>query len=505
MAERRTTFLNHRWLFWFALVILFGVGSVIRLYDLQDPPLDFHATRQLHSILMARGMYYESLPEALDWQRVMAVEQWRREGLIEPPIMEHLAAMAYRLAGGEYLWIPRLLSILFWMLGGVGIFFLVRELSDINGAVFGLAYFLLLPYGAIASRAFQPDPLLTTLIIFSWWGLIRWSSKPTWHRLVLAGLLSGAAILVKSTAVFFVGGACVGNILAGPGIKKSVRNIQVWVLGLLVVLPYAIFHFYGVYVSGLLTSQFALRFFPKMWLDPVFYLRWNGEISSVVGFPWFLVAVLATFLAMRKEQRGMVIGIWAGYFLYGMTFPYHITTHDYYQLPLIPLVAIGVSLAASQVLGRLEGAVWFRNLTVVSVLLYAVTIQAWDTRVTLKRNDYRGEPAIWQELGEKLGHQSNFVSLSQDYSMRLEYWGWTLPINYMTSADIDYRALAGQVINKDALFHEQTAGKDFFVVTLFSELDNQPELKTMLETGYPILEKTGEYIIYDLRNPLIPK
>ena len=75
----------------------------------------------------------------------------------------------------------------------------------------------------------------------------------------------------------------------------------------------------------------------------------------------------------------------------------------------------------------------------------------------------------------------------------------------MTSADIDYRALAGQVINKDALFHEQTAGKDFFVVTLFSELDNQPELKTMLETGYPILEKTGEYIIYDLRNPLIPK
>ncbi len=32
---------------WFTLAVIFILGFGIRLYDLTDPPLDFHATRQL--------------------------------------------------------------------------------------------------------------------------------------------------------------------------------------------------------------------------------------------------------------------------------------------------------------------------------------------------------------------------------------------------------------------------------------------------------------------------
>ena len=38
------------------LVILFVAGFAIRMYDLTDPPLDFHPTRQLLSAIKARAL-----------------------------------------------------------------------------------------------------------------------------------------------------------------------------------------------------------------------------------------------------------------------------------------------------------------------------------------------------------------------------------------------------------------------------------------------------------------
>jgi len=53
-------------------------------------------------------------------------------------------------------------------------------------------------------------------------------------------------------------------------------------------------------------------------------------------------------------------------------------------------------------------------------------------------------------------------------------------------------------------FKQDTAGKTRFLVTMFSEFDKQPTVKDLLNTHYPILAKTDEYIIYDLQHPLAP-
>jgi hypothetical protein len=72
----------------------------------------------------------------------------------------------------------------------------------------------------------------------------------------------------------------------------------------------------------------------------------------------------------------------------------------------------------------------------------------------------------------------------------------------MTSGDMKYRELAGQTFEFDTLFEEATAGKQYFVVTLFGEYESQPELKSKLEHGYPIYKETGDYIIFDLLHPI---
>jgi hypothetical protein len=108
------------------LIVLFGLGLWIRLYDLKDPPLDFHPTRQLRSAIIARGMYYRALPAGQGWQRERAVDQLEGHELIEPFVFESIVADTYRLIGSEQLWVARIYASLFWLIGGLALYFLAR-------------------------------------------------------------------------------------------------------------------------------------------------------------------------------------------------------------------------------------------------------------------------------------------------------------------------------------------------------------------------------------------
>lgn len=501
MNKEKFLFARFRWLYIAAVVIIFLVGAGIRLYDLKDIPLDFHPTRQLHSALIARGMYYENLESAPDWQRETAVRQWKAEGLIEPPIMERLAAFGYQLAGDDLLWIPRLYAIVFWLLGGFALLLLTKELTDENGAVAALLFYLVNPYAAIASRAFQPDPLMVTLILYALWAIIRWQRAGGWKWAVLAGVFGGLAIFVKSVAVFPILFAFAAVVISKVGFKSLLRSPQVWLIAVLAVLPYAIYHIYGVYINGEMQSQFSLRFFPQLWKDPGFWLRWHGMINQVVGLEFFLAAILGIFLLKRKSDRTLLIALFAGYFVYGMALSYHISTHDYYQLPLFPVVAIGLAAVVSVIFESLQGKPWLVSAGALLVLSYFMVINAWDVRVTLKRSDYRNEEQFWIKIGELFTPEDSIIGITQDYGYRMAYWGWRTPTHWMTSADFAVRELAGQEFDMEAVFYEQIEGKTRFLVTRLSELDRQPKVKALLNDHFLLISESPDYLIYDLTQP----
>lgn len=319
---------------------------------------------------------------------------------------------------------------------------------------------------------------------------------------MIAGVLGGLAILVKSVAVFFIAGPWIGLILSRMKLIDALKDIKIWAIVVLSIFPYAVFHIYGVYISGLLTEQFSLRFFPQLWVDPVWYLQWKGMIDSTVRFIWFLLAILGIFQIEQKPYRGMVLGMLIGYLVYGFTFSYHISTHDYYQLPLVPIIALGLAAGAKTIFSNLKGAKWLANLAVLFVVLAASVTSAWDIRVQLKRQDYRSEMTFWQNLGQTLGDNASVIGLTQDYGYRLKYWGWVNAENWMTSGDFNLRMLAGQDFDMQKLFEDETAGRDYFVVTMLEELDHQPEVKNLLYENYPIVDQTDEYVIFDLRGSL---
>jgi hypothetical protein len=205
------------------------------------------------------------------------------------------------------------------------------------------------------------------------------------------------------------------------------------------------------------------------------------------------------FVAKRRAMA-FLSGLWAGYFVYGMIFAYHITTHDYYQLPLIPIVALSLAPVAETLfeqVQKLRGG-WFARVA-LSVLITLVTaIQVWNVRVELIRDDWRPDAEFWSSLGEKLGHDGPVLTIAQDYGFRLAYWGWEEVNSWYDAGDLDVRALDGRQIDILQRFEELAAGKRYLVVTQMNRLDQQPEIKDYIYKTYPVFDEGQGYIIFDL-------
>jgi hypothetical protein len=483
------------------LVLLFATAFAIRLYDLSDPPLDFHPTRQLLSAMKARAFYYEAQPDGISTEQLeRGIYLARLKATVEPVVFERLVAVTYRFTG-EQLWVARVYSSLFWLLGGLFLFLLLRELTSFDGAIVSTAYYLFFPYAIIASRSFQPDILMVTLIVSFWWMFARWLRNPSWANALLAGLFGGLAIFIKFSAAFFVIGPALGLALSRASFRDLLRNAQVWGMAIVGAIPALLYLIYGIFIEGNLGGQFAGRFIPSLLLNPFNYLQWAVKADLAAGGIFIALGLLGFFLAGKSPLRSLMTGLWISYLAYSLFFDYHVATHDYYHLPLIAMVAVSLSPLGSGFLTRLaESTVqsWQRSV-VYLILLFGLFINIWGVRNQMKDVDYRPQAAMFSSLGETL-RQEKIVALTQDYGARLEYWGLLSTFTWPYIGDETYVNVRGGEISFEDLFAEQSSKKDFFLITDLEEFNRQPLLIERLDV-YPVYIQGDGFVIYDLRNP----
>ncbi len=122
--------------------VLLVIAFAIRLDGITTPSVE---SRELHSALVARQLFYgdgASLP-ASKQEVLQELPDVVRP--IEPPVLDLVAAAGFRLAGGEELWMPRLVSSALWILGGVFLYLIARRLATRPGALVALALHLFWP------------------------------------------------------------------------------------------------------------------------------------------------------------------------------------------------------------------------------------------------------------------------------------------------------------------------------------------------------------------------
>lgn len=485
---------------WTLTLVLLLLGLGLRLYDLTDQPIDFHSTRQLRGALIARSLYYKMLPAADPEMRESAIAAANTVGQYEPSIVEKLVAYAYLLAGEEKLWISRLFTSFFWTIGGIALFALAIRMSSPGPALAALGYYLILPFGVQASRSFQPDPGMVMWIVLTLYALYRWSEKPTWKWAILAGLLGGIGIVTKVVAAYIIGGAAVALVLSTLGWRRFWRNPQVWVIAILMFAP-SILYYMGR--GGRASEYFAgwTLSLSHLLLDPSWYVRWLSLVQNIMGLTALLLALIGVLIAKQKD-RLFLVGLWGGYLVYALFLPYQMYTHNYYHLQLIPIIALSLIPVAEVILGRLSQQPKFWQAFFIGIALVSIAFPAWLSIAEQNRENFRNEPAYWQEIASYLPTDGKILALTQDYGYRLLYYGWRKVVLWPNRGERKLSELRGISKEFEEYFAKRVEGKSYFLVTAFGQFNDQPDLKQILNDRYPLIAQGDGYLIYDLEHPL---
>lgn len=487
---------------WAGLISFVLIGTGLRLIDLTDEPLDYHPMRQLRGALIAREIYYRVQPDADPAMQERAAVLTSVLEPQEPPILESLVALGYLVSGSETLWLARLLTGLFWLAGGYLVYRLAAEWTDEVGALASLAYYLILPLGVYASRSFQPDSLMVMLLLTAALALYRWAERDSWLLTLAAGITAGLAILVKGRIAPIAFVLIAAAAIEAKGLRGAMRDGKSWVMaGLASMIPFS-YYFLVIGPDSIAWIRSTSGGFLWIALQPWFYVRWLNFLDGLVYFGFLLLAAWGT-LMMDRPARTILLGLWAGFLLYGVSLPYTMYTHDYYNLMLVPTIALGISPLAAHVASVLKGRSWIWRSLALAVAGLAVLYPAWTVRSALLSKDYRQEPFGWAKMGRELPETGEIIGITHEYGYRLAYYGWRQAFVWPSQADLASYELQGHSIEGDisADFQRRTANMDYFLVTDFSEFDSQPALKQLLNEHYPVLLDGEGYLLYDLRNP----
>ncbi|HMZ07961.1 MAG TPA: glycosyltransferase family 39 protein [Anaerolineales bacterium] len=492
---------------WFALfILLLALGGLLRLLDLTDPPLDFHSSRQLRNSLVARDIYYAALPSATEEQRQQTSEFADAVGKYEPPIIESIVGYSYFLVGGESIAVARVWSTLFWLLAGVALFDLMRRVVSPWAALIAMAYYFVLPFSVEVSRSFQPDPLMTSAFVLGIYFLYRWSEsnspliagrvgeKETWKWALLAAVFLGFATLVKIVIAFMAGAAAVSLVLFTLG-KDFWKSRQVWVMAVIMVVPALLY--YVLLNQGRSTEYFFAWSLALMKLitSTDFYTKWLAFLGVLFGLTMVFLGIAGALIAPSR-MRWLLVSLWIGYVLYGLTLPFQMYTHSYYHIQLIPVIVLGLAVVLNPLAESVAGMGGVRSAGFIALVVAVISYQAYAARSVLVAESFRHEPAFWKEVGDAIPTDGTTIALTQDYGYRLMLYGWRMVDLWPLATGLSEARNPGRNFAED--FSDLTVDKDYFLVTAFGQLDKQPDLKTILEE-YPIAVEGEGYVIYDLR------
>ena len=480
---------------WFiTFIILLALGGVLRLLDLTDPPLDFQPSRQLRNSLVARDIYYSMLPSATAEQKELASSFARSVGQYEPPVIESIVAVTFLVTGGENFITARIWESLFWLAAGIALFDLMRRAVSPWAAVVAIAFYFVLPFSVQASRSFQPDPLMTAAFVAGIYFLYRWSEEQTWKWAILTGVFFGFATFVKIVIAFFVGAAAISLVLFT--LKKDFwKSKQVWVMAAIMVVP--AFLFYILLNQGRSTEYFFAWTVTliKLITSADFYSKWLAFVGSIFGLTMIFLSLAGALIATPR-LRWLLVSLWVGYVLYGLTLPFQMYTHSYYHIQLIPIIALGLASALNPLIESVAGQGQVGRVGVIALIVVVIGYQSWVARSVLIAEDFHHEPAFWKQVGDAIPANTDVIALTQDYGYRLMLFGWRKVSLWPLSTGLS-EARGG---NTDVAgnFADLTAGKEYFLVTAQGQFDKQPELKKIL-SQYPIAAQGEGYVLFDLR------
>jgi 4-amino-4-deoxy-L-arabinose transferase-like glycosyltransferase len=420
--------------------------------------------------------------------------------MLEPRIMEWMVSRGYQLAGKEDLRIPQLLSSIFWLVGGYFLYLIAYKTLSSDASVFALAFYLFLPFGVTVSMSFLPDILMIMLMLISIYLMLVYYQEPSMLKVLLAAFTASLAIFIKPLCVFVLFSLFISLEISRTGWRGVIRDKKFWIFVVSsLFLPIIYYFVYGVLIWGFVQGQAGLNRFGFLG-QTIFWKAWFTMIWRTVGYLAIIGSLLSMLLLRTKLSQVLMAGLWLGYLLFGLVFNFKASSFDYYQLQLIPIVALSVAPVIAFLIFQLSQSCNLKScrIIILEILLLALLLGIYQTRLRILDPDFDTDKIrIAQEVGDLVDHSTNTIFLASQSGKLLQYYGEISGSNWSDSINL---ALSNsQRDTQDIDKWLQAHKSDYFIITDRNDYQYQPALRQYLTEKYPLLIQTDEYLIFDLR------
>lgn len=512
------------------IIFIFILAFGIRLYRINDHPLVFHPIKQYHSALIARAIYLEFQKNIKSLEKNPPLAYRNAARFKEPKVIENLAVLGYKLSGGEHIWIPRLISVIFWIFSGLLIFLLVKMLFNSIGAIFSLLFYLFLPFGINISQSFIPEPLMTMFFIGSILMIVQYYNAPNNCNLIFAALVSGLAILIKFIVLFPIFGGFIFLGIQKKGLKKFLLNIHSYEFFLITFFSGILYYLYQVIFHSTLKGNLSSIVIPNLFFTSFFWKGWLQQIGKVTGLIPFFLSVFCFFTTRNQTIRALILGLFSGYFFYGIIFLYATATHDYYHMALFPIVIIMLG-QIGKLIEKKFSTKFIKNiccpLPLFSLLIFVIIFFSLLYNFQFQ-NKSTEDKAKWLsyflcgnqfayfsnnrinakiisnslEIGEAVKHSTKTIILSNAYGKPLMYYGHFYGKAWPTGDDFWHRRLKGIPRLDASQYFDKYFKKfnpEYFIIHDKQLLERQPDLSEFLLRRFSKIKDTQDYIIFKIK------
>jgi hypothetical protein len=482
---------------WLVLAALLGLALIVRAVLLPHSRMIDEV--QFRSALIARAQYFALANDVPEWRQQINSVSLSRLPEKEPSLVPFAAATLYWLTGGERPILGKALAAAAWLVGGVFLFLILRDLVSPVGAVFSVAYYLFVPAGVSISTSFTSDALMMATLLIALFVMLRYHARPSAARLAVCIVTASLAIFVKPLIVFTVPAVFVALAISRAGSWRGAFDRS----GLLFVTTSLLLGT-GYYVYGVLFAtlgrQAEASFVPQLLTTVSYWAGWHVTAVDAAGLAPLILALVGAPMLRPGAPRAMLLGLCAGYVLFCLSFTYHIRYADYYHLQLVIIVAVALAPVCAALATHIAQATrpWLWAAPVVLALAVVSVHTAREIGHRFAAAPSRETEAVAREIGALVNHSDRVVYVASYYGRPLEYMA-ELSGTYWLRRQTELERL--QQVTHTASVHERLTALGFvpayYVVTDLDEFQvHHQDLQAFLAAHCSPLADKPDYIVY---------
>ncbi len=471
---------------WLAAILIGGL--LVRLYKINNPIADWHSWRQADTASVTRtyvekgiDLLYPRYHDVSSTQTGFFNPKGYR--FVEFPIYNAInAVLAKNLAFLSLEIWGRLLSIFSSIVSAYLLYLIGKRFLGSWGGILSAFFFAFLPFNIYFSRVILPEPMAVVFGLAAVWFFVRFiDSGKSWF-LYFSGLAFSVSLLIKPFTIFYAT-PLIYLLLRKYG-KKVVTDSKLFIKLLvfvdIVFVPFFAWRAWmGLHPAGIPFYKWVfngdrIRFRPAFW-------RWIfGErlTGLILGF-WGLIPFSFGLLDTKRKKSLFTHFFFLGIVLYMTVVATANVRHDYYQTLIIP----AISLMLAQGTLYMWKSRKFNKKTIRPLLIFSLLIMLIVGVSRVKEFYKINHPEIIKagQAVDKITPKDALVIApyygDTAFLYQTKRWGWPF-MDRVVETLID-------------------RGADYFVSVNLDDTRTQD-----LEGRFKTIEKTGEYVILNLHEPI---